>query len=65
MWREKLIENMIGEWVGPFDVEGVECNNKSVVFRDVNIGASRPFKIVQVKPYFTPEILSHAFITDL
>lgn len=57
VWREELVANRIGEWVGPFEIEFVEYDKKLVFIRDVKIGPARPFNVAQVKPYYTPEHL--------
>lgn len=65
VWREKLIANRIGEWLGPYDVDSVDYDKKLVFIRDTKVGQARPFNIAQVKPYYSPELPSQAFLVDL
>lgn len=64
VWREKLISNRIGEWVGPFDVVESDEEKKLVFVRDVKIGTACPFNVAQVKPNLAPEVLAHGFLTE-
>ena len=65
VWRERIVGNRIGEWLGPLKVDGVNYAKKLVYVRDVDIGPPRPFNVVQVKPYYSPELLAHSFLCDL
>ena len=65
VWREKLLANRIGEWIGPFVVVAADDERKIVYIRDTEIGPARPFNAAQVKPYFAPENISHSFIAEL
>ena len=65
VWREKQVEHRIGEWIGPFPVLAVDKDRKLVFVQDVKIGAARPYNIVQVKRYFTPEAVAHSFLMEL
>lgn len=63
VWREKVISNRIGEWIGPFTVERFEKENKLV---HVNIsGKIKPFNIAQIKSYHIPEEIAHSFIAEI
>ena len=65
VWRENLIQNRIGEWVGPHVVTGYESEHKLVFVRDVKIGAARPFNVAQVKRYHHPEELATNLVQDI
>lgn len=65
VWREKQIKNRIDEWLGPFEVEGVDYQRKLVFFRDQTHNPDRLFNVAQVKPYLAPERLAHSFNMDL
>lgn len=65
VWREKLVEHRIGEFIGPFLVDSVDHATKTIFIRDSKVGAARPFNISQVKLYHRPENISFSFISDL
>ena len=69
VWREKIVNHRIGEWVGPFTVIATDESRKLVYVKDPKIGPARPFNAVQVKRYLTSETtsvnLAHSFIMDL
>lgn len=65
VWREKQVNHRIGEWLGPFIVHSFDADRKLVYIQDSKIGAPRPFNVVQVKRYITPEVLAHSFFTDI
>ena len=65
VWREKQVNNRIGEWVGPYPVDDWDPDKKLVFVRDTPVGPSRPFNLVQVKKYHRPEFTAHTFLFDL
>ena len=65
VWREKIVNNRIGEWMGPFLVESVQIENKLVHVRDDNKGTTTPFNFYQVKKYFEPDMLSSSYMKQL
>lgn len=65
VWREKIVDSRIGEWLGPFTVDAIDDTKKIVYFQDERIGAAKPFNLAQLKRYYEPEVLSTAFFTDL
>ena len=65
VWRERLIANRIGEWIGPYPVLAVNEDKKLVYVQDSKIGTARPFNWVQVKPYYVSGTLAHSFMLDL
>ena len=65
VWREKIVESRIGEWLGPFEVLATDEEKKLVYVKDVKIGAARPFNVSQVKRYLTPDMVAHCFMSDL
>lgn len=36
-----------------------------VYVRDVPIGLAKQFNLVQIKPYYSPDVLSHTFLSDV
>ncbi len=62
VWRERHVNSSIREWVGPFAVELAGESKKLVYVRDVKVGNARPFNMAQVKPYYPPEDIAHAFV---
>lgn len=65
VWCEKQVSNHISGWLGAFEVTGVDYEKKLVFIRDTPVGPSRPFNVVQVKHYFSPELTAHNFVTDI
>ena len=72
VWREKLVNHRIGEWLGPFTVMSTDEVRKLVYVQDAKIGAARPFNVVQVKRYLSddsceeiPVNLAHSFMMEL
>lgn len=65
VWREKIVNNRIGEWLGPFEVEGWDIEKKIVFVKDVRTGPSRPFNIAQVRKYLQPEIIAHTHVLEI
>lgn len=65
VWRENIVNNQIGEWLGPFEIEGMDERAKIAYIRDDVNSPARPFNIVQIKPYYSPDILAGDFISDV
>eukprot|EP00737_Agarophyton_chilense_P000247 gb/GEZJ01000282.1/.p1 GENE.gb/GEZJ01000282.1/~~gb/GEZJ01000282.1/.p1 ORF type:complete len:768 (+),score=79.54 gb/GEZJ01000282.1/:1785-4088(+) len=65
VWRERLTDNRIGEWVGPFKVLSFAPEKKIVYIQDVKIGNAKPFNVAQVKPYLAPEMVAHSFMQKM
>ena len=72
VWREKVVNHRIGEWLGPFTVMSNDELRKLVYIQDAKIGAVRPFNVVQVKRYLSadyceeiPVNLAHSFMMEL
>ncbi len=65
VWHEKIVNNRIGEWLGPFRALGVDESKKIVYIQDVKIGTARPFSVTQVKVYLPPSDLADSFSYDL
>ena len=49
VWREKIVNHRIGEWLGPFTVLGMDASKKLVYIQDVKAGAAHLFNVAQVK----------------
>eukprot|EP00171_Calliarthron_tuberculosum_P023746 IDg23746t1 len=65
VWREKQVNNRIGEWLGPFIVHSFEPEKKLVLIQDTANGSPRPFNVTQVRKYHTPEELSRMHFAEL
>ena len=65
VWREGMVENRIGEWIGPFRIHAVDQKRKLVFVQDVRFGSARPFNLTQVKWYHSPEAINHSFFSDM
>lgn len=64
-WREKMVNNRIGEWMGPSIADAVEVEKKMVHVRDDKKCCVIPFNFYQVKKYMEPEMLSRNFMNEL
>lgn len=65
VWRENIVSGRIGEWVGPFDVDGWDPQKKLVYIKDVKTGPSRPFNIAQVRKYLSAEMTAHTHVLEI
>lgn len=65
VWREKAVNNRIGEWMGPYVVSGLDRDRKLVFVSDQNGGPPKPFGFAQIKPFFSNSESSNAFFVDL
>jgi len=54
VWREKIIANRIGDWMGPFKVVSYDHEQKLVYVKEDDRGSTKPFGVAQVKPYLSP-----------
>lgn len=52
---EKIHENLIGEWISPFFVDGMDVDKKLIFIRDVTVEPEKPFKLSQLNQYNSPE----------
>lgn len=57
VWREKLFNNLVGEWIGPYTVESFNSENRLIYVQDAKLGNARPFNVAQVKR--NPDDISH------
>lgn len=64
VWRENLISNKLGEWIGPFDVTQFNAKHKLVFVREAKIGVACFFNFIQVKRYHDPEVLAQSFLIE-
>ena len=65
VWREKIVNNLIGEWVGPFTVESFDLRRRFVHVRDVQVGPAKPFGFAQVKNYLSAESTTESLFAEL
>lgn len=65
VWRENIIANRIGEWMGPFIVEAVDVGKKLVYVRDAKVGPAKPYNLAQVKPFIPPEYAAKLLFADV
>lgn len=63
--RERVVENRVGEWIGPFTVLAADETKKIIFVQDFRMGAARPFNMAQVTHHNTPETLANSFFTAL
>ena len=61
IWREELIGNRIGEWLGPYSVVKTDYKGKLIWTCDHD----RPFSTAQVKTYLRPGECTDSFMTSV
>ena len=64
VWREKIVNNRIGEWIGPMTVHTYDDKKKLVYIIEKN-GEVKPYGLVQVRRYYHPEDISRSFLITL
>lgn len=62
VWRKSIVNSRIGERIGPLKIEGINEQSKIDFVRDKRNSAAFPFNKVQIKPYYTEEVLLFSFI---
>ena len=62
VWREKLVENRIGEWVGPYTVKSFDERSRIVLVQKDEDAPHERYNIAQVKPFLRPEAAATSFL---
>ena len=65
VWREKLVENQIGEWIGPYTVTNYDAQAKIVLVQKDENSHHERYNLVQVKPFLSPEPASRNYFTTI
>ena len=65
VWREKLVENRIGEWIGPYTVKSFNEDFRIVLVQQSEDAPQKRYNITQVKPFLGPEEASTCFVNDV
>lgn len=65
VWRENIVNNRIGEFLGPYKVRSFNCETKLVYIEDEKSKSIQPFCTTQVKPYILPQKLSTTYMAQL
>lgn len=65
VFREKQVNNRIGEWLGPYVVKGIDRDRKLIYVQIKENETPKAFGLAQVKPYFTPTHAAHTFFASL
>ena len=65
VWRGKVVNHSIGEWLGPITALSIDASKKIVYVQDVTIGAACPFNVAQDKRYISPAIVAHSLFSDV
>ena len=65
LWREKVVENRIGEWVGPYTVKSFDENSRIVLVQKSEDAPHERYNITQVKHLLEPETASISFVDDV
>ena len=62
---EKLLIIGFDEFLEPFKVIGTDHERRLVYIQYCKVGPARPFNIVQVNPYKSPDTLSYSFVSSI
>ena len=65
VWREKVVENRIGEWVGPYTVKSFDENSRIVLVQKTEEALHERYNVTQVKHLIEPEIVSTQIVDDV
>lgn len=60
--ERKLDQNLIGEWVGPYLVDGSDQSKELVYVRDAKVGSARPLNISEEIKYLKTAASLHTHI---
>lgn len=65
VWRENIVNNKIGEWLGPYIVDNYGSDRKLVWVQIGDDNPPKPFGLAQVKRYYEPEQIATTFIIEI
>ncbi len=65
VWREKLVENRIGEWVGPYIVRSNDAKGGIVLVQKDENSAHERYNLAQVRPFLEPGAAEISFLDNL
>ena len=65
VWREKKVENRIGEWVGPYTVISYDSEAKIVMVQKSVEAKYERYSTSQVKPFMQPTEVATEFVRFL
>ena len=54
VWRENVINNRIGEWLGPFVIDSFNVSTKLVHIRCGKDDEIKPFSLAKIRRYYAP-----------
>ena len=65
VWREKLIESRIGEWVGPYIVRSYDAAARIVLVQKESGASHERFNAVQVKSFLEPAASANHYLKSV
>ena len=65
IWCEKLVENRIGEWIGPFTVVTYDATARIVLVQEKPGSAHQRLNASQVKPFIKPAAAACQFVNSI
>ena len=65
VWREKVIENRIGEWTGPYTVVSHDATTKIVLVQKDAKAQPERYNVAQVEPFLSPQDFSTQFMATV
>ena len=65
IWREKIVENRIGEWLGPHIVRSFDKKSYIVLVQKNADSAPERYNITQIKPFLQPPVARTRFLNSI
>ena len=65
VWREKQVENRIGEWLGPYKVVAVDVTSKILAVQKDEQSTLERFNLTQAKPFLRPQETAESFFSTI
>ncbi len=65
VWREKIVENRIGEWIGPYFVISINHESKIVLVQKDTDSPHERHSITHIRRFLVPEAIVTSFMHSL
>ena len=65
VWREKVVESRVGQWLGPYTVVTIDVNAEIVIVRKDKESLIKSYNMVRVKTFLAPTESSTVFMDIL
>lgn len=65
IWEQKVLDNCLGEWIGPFKILDMDADKNLAYVQDVKVGNARPMHVAQVLRYYEHEQIGYSMFLDI